>query len=40
MKINKIETLTNTNIRKNTEFTVLLEMVNITAEKTVINEKK
>ena len=38
--MNKIETLTNTSIKKKTEFTVFLETVTITAEKTVINEKK
>ena len=40
IKINKIETLTNTSIKKKTEFTVFLEMVTITAAKTVIREKK
>ena len=38
--INKIDTLTNTKIKKNTELTVFLEMVTIIAENTVIVEKK
>ena len=38
--INKIDTLTNTKIKKNTELTVFLEMVTIIAENTVIAEKK
>tara|TARA_B100001250_G_C19054270_1_gene467272 strand:+ start:113 stop:232 length:120 start_codon:yes stop_codon:yes gene_type:complete len=38
--INRIDTLTNTKIKKNTELTVFLEMVTIIAENTVIAEKK
>jgi len=38
--INNIETVTKTNIKKNTEYTVFFEIVTITAEKTVIIEKK
>ena len=38
--INRIDTLTNTKIKKNTELTVFLEIVTIIAENTVIVEKK
>ena len=38
--INKIDTLTKTNIKKNTEQTVFLETVTIIAENTAIVEKK
>ena len=38
--INKIETLTKTKIKKNTELTVLRDTITINAEKTEIDEKK
>ena len=38
--MNKIEILTKTKIKKNTELTVFLETVTMTAEKTAMVEKK
>ena len=38
--INKIETVIKTRIKKNTEYTAFLEIVTISAAKTVIVEKK
>ena len=38
--MNNIETLTKTKIKKNTEYTVFLEIVTIVAENTAIDEKK
>ena len=38
--MNKIEILTKTKIKKNTELTVFLETVTMIAEKTAMEEKK
>ena len=38
--MNKIEILTKTKIKKNTELTVFLETVTMAAEKTAMDEKK
>jgi len=38
--MNKIDTLTKTKIKKNTEYTVFFEKITMIAEKIVIDEKK